>query len=259
MRAERRHLRRRAAVGAGLALALLIALAPPAEAQGIGLEELREMMRWERETFLLAEVLEVAADGDDRPLRYDMIGWWGGPYNRVWFKADGEQSTREGAGETELQLLYGRLISPFWDALVGVRVDAHYGDGGSDSRALLALGLHGLAPYWFELEPTFFVSEAGDLSADLTATYDLLLTNRVVLQPRFEMSAALQEVAEFGVGSGLNEVGLGLRARYEIRPELAPYAGVSWSRSVGETADMARAAGERVRDVSFVIGIRAWR
>ena len=217
-----------------------------------------EMMEWGWEGFLLSEVLDYAPADDNRPIRYDLLGWVGGPWNRLWAKAEGVQSTSSGEGDTELQLLYGRLISPFWDLQAGVRMDIGYGDTSSEARASAALGLQGLAPGWFEVEPTLFVSQAGDVAASFEASYDLLLTQRLVAQPRLETSVAIQSVPEFGVGSGINGVELGLRLRYEIWRELAPYVGVSWDRRLMETADLARAAGEPAGEVSFVLGLRLW-
>jgi copper resistance protein B len=220
--------------------------------------QLMEMMRWGRETFALAEVLEYAPDGIERPIQYDLLGWTGGASNRLWAKAEGAHGTRAGGGETELQLLYGRLITPWWDGQVGLKVDARYGEGDTRTRTSLAVGVQGLAPGWFEVEPTLFVSQAGDVSASLTTSYDVLVTQRLVLQPRLETSAALQAVPEFGVGSGVNDVDLALRLRYEFRRELAPYIGVSWTRRFGGTADLARTAGAPVRESAVVAGLRLW-
>lgn len=120
------------------------------------------------------------------------------------------------------------------------------------------VGFTGLAPYWFEVEPALFVSENGDVSARLSATYDALLTQRLVLQPRLDVNVALQDVPKFGVGSGFNNVELGLRLRYEIKREFAPYVGVTWSRQLGATADLARGTGAKVDEVRLVAGVRLW-
>ena len=257
MTSSRRCLHAR--VGGALLGVLLPWLARSADAQGIGFEELRNAADWGRETYLLSEVLEYAPDDAERPVQYDLVGWAGGAVHRVWLKADGEHGTRGGSrsGSAELQVLYGRLVTPFWDAQLGLRVDAYYREG--RARTFVALGVQGLAPGWFELEPTLFVSQGGDVSASLTASYDVLFTQRLVVQPRLETRAALQEVPEFGVGTGFNDLELGLRARYELRRELAPYVGVLWSRRFSETADLARASGAPVREVSWVAGLRVWR
>lgn len=256
MIADRRRLRGCVVLTAGV---LLLATATRADAQGIGLEQLRRVVDWGREVYVLSEVLELAPDLDARPARYDLLAWAGGAVNRGWFKADGEHATRGEGGEAELQLLYGRLVTPFWDAQIGLRFDVAYGSDDRRTRTHLALGLQGLAPGWFELEPTLLVSQHGDVSANLTASYDLLFTQRLVLQPRLEARAAIQDVPEFGVGPGFNDIELALRARYELRREFAPYVGVLWSRRFGEAADYARAGGEPARQLSWVAGLRLWR
>lgn len=253
----------RAAWRLGCCLIVAVAISQPADAAAeeatAGHDALE--MDWGWSSLVLSEVLELGAVGsDERPVRYDLVGWVGGAYNRVWAKADGDQSTTTRDGATELQLLYGRLISPFWDAQVGVRFDAIYGDGSRTLRPLLALGVQGLAPGWFELEPTLFVSFKGDVSANVTASYDLFMTQRLVLQPRIEAGAAVQSVPEFHVGYGLNHIESGLRLRYEFWREFAPYIGMSWDRQFGRTAELARArAGAPQSELLVVAGLRLWR
>jgi copper resistance protein B len=252
---------RRAVGGAALmlaGLALLARIAPAAAQSPAHVEGEHEMMRWEPTLFLLSEVLEYAPGSEERPVRYDLLGWFGGAVNRVWAKAEGDQSTRSDDGATELQLLYGRLISPYWDAQVGLRADLIYGGDDRTTRFSAALGVQGLAPGWFEVEPTLFVSRDGDISANLTASYDLFVTQRLVAQARGEIEGAVQDVPEFGVGSGLNALDLGLRVRFELWRELAPYLGLSWQRLFMDTADLARAADVPVQEFSAVAGLRLW-
>ena len=120
------------------------------------------------------------------------------------------------------------------------------------------VGVQGLTPYWFELDAAAFVSHTGDVTARLEAEYALLFSQRLVLQPRTEVNVAFQEIEALGIGSGLSSAEVGLRLRYEIRRELAPYVGVSWRQTVGGTADFARAAGDRSATTSFVAGLRLW-
>lgn len=209
-------------------------------------------------TYVAVNELEYAPGLDERPLALDGELWAGGDYNRLWIKAEGEHSTVRDAGEYEVQALYGRFVASFWDAQVGIRLDAARAGGATETRAHLALGLQGLAPYWFEVEPTLFVSQDGDVSARLEAGYDLLFTQRLILEPELETTVAIQDVPEWGMGSGINDVELSARLRYEIVRELAPYVGVSWHRRVGGTADMARARGEEASESALVLGVRAW-
>jgi copper resistance protein B len=207
--------------------------------------------------FALADQLEVAPNRDGTPITLDATGWYGGDVNRLWVRVEGDQETESDTGEVEVEAFYGRLVSPFWDALVGVRFDGRWGDEDA-TRAHLAIGVQGLAPYGLELEPTLYVSQDGDVSAQLEVEVELLVTQRLVLQPRLEAQVAVQDVPEFGVGSGLADLELGARLRYELRRELAPYVGVAWHRRLGDTADLARAAGEDVSNVSAVAGLRVW-
>jgi copper resistance protein B len=228
--------------------ALLAALARPATAQ---------VMDSEPHWFALLDQLEIVPDREDTLLTGDATGWYGGDVNRLWVRAEAEQETERRTGEMQAEAFYGRLVSSFWDAVAGVRLDHRWG-GGNATRAHLAIGLEGLAPYWFELEPTLYVSHEGDVSAQLEAEYELLLTQRLVLQPRLEVQVAVQDVPEWGIGSGLSDLELGARLRYEIRREIAPYVGVAWHRRFGDAASFARAAGDYVSNLSIVAGVRLW-
>ena len=209
--------------------------------------------------FVLAEQLEFRVNDEDDLARWEIESWLGGDYNKVWLKTEGEwQTSGSSDGDAEVQLLYGRTIAPFWDFQMGVRQDVLFGSGPDRERTFAVIGVEGLAPYWFELTPALFVSDDGDVSFRLEGTYDLLLTQRLVLQPRVEVNAAFQDARKFGVESGFNDLELGLRLRYEIRRELAPYIGVNWLKKLGDTADLARDEGGDTSAVGFVVGLRLW-
>lgn len=208
---------------------------------------------------LLVEKLEYQIAEHADTLNWDATGWYGGDYNRLWLKTEGEWRTSgEQGGEAEVQALYGRLIAPFWDFQVGLRYDELSGAGFDRSRGFAVIGLEGLARYRFQLEPTLFISQDGDVSARLKATYDVLLTQRLILQPRLDFDAAVQSAEKFGVGSGVNSLGLGLRLRYEITREFAPYIGVQWLKQFGETADISQRDGGRDESIAVVFGVRLW-
>ncbi len=213
-----------------------------------------DQIRW----FLFLEQVEFASTSDTNAAVWDVQAWIGGDYNRLWFKSEGDRTDRAGAGEFEVQALYSRLIASYWDFQVGVRYDRQLGSGPNFQRVHLVVGFEGLAPYWFEMEPVLFISEDGDVSARVEASYDLLLTQRLILQPEVEINLAASTVEEWGVGSGLNDLSLDLRLRYEIRRQFAPYLGVSWFQRFGETADLARSEGERVAGVTILGGVRVW-
>ena len=136
------------------------------------------------------------------------------------------------------------------------RIVRQLGSGPNLQRAHLVVGFEGLAPYWWEIEPVLFISENGDVSARLTASYDMLLTQRLILQPQVEINLAASTVEQWGVGSGLNDLSVDLRLRYEIRREFAPYLGVSWSQRFGETADLARSEGENIAELALLGGFQ---
>lgn len=207
---------------------------------------------------VISDQLEYRSiDGTDM-LRWDLQGWRGTDYKKLWVKFEGEDEVSANAGDLEVQALYSRSVAPFWDFQIGGRYDRAYNSGTTSDRFLAVIGYQGLAPYWFELEPALFLSEDGDLSARITGTYEMLISQRLILRPRFEVNLAASQVREFGVGSGLNDLQLGFRLRYEFRREVAPYIGVIWQRQFGNTANLTRAAGGDLGYVAFVAGLRVW-
>ncbi|SHK47439.1 copper resistance protein B [Rhodothermus profundi] len=207
--------------------------------------------------FILFDLLETQPRLEGRPVQWDLDAWVGKMYNRLWIRSEGEALTSQQGGEAEFQALYSRVIAPFWDLQIGVRMDVAYGEE-TRTRAHLVFGLEGLAPYWFEFEPLFYVSQDGDLAASLVASHDLFITQRLILQPRLEMLAAAQNVPEWGIGRGLNRIDFGLRLRFELVREFAPYIGFNWSRLYGSAASLARREGEAARTSGIVAGVRLW-
>lgn len=207
---------------------------------------------------LLLDSLEYRKD----EMRWELEGWRGGDRNRFWYKSEGVQNTTSassgGDSEGDVQALYGRLISPYFDFQAGVRYARRWGEGPSRSRVYAVVGLQGLAPYRFEIEPSLQVSQRGKVQFRLATTYDLLLTQRLVLQPRVETSLALQEDNEFGILSHINDSEVDLRLRYEVRREFAPYIGVSWRQGFGSRAGASVGRFEP-NSVSLVAGVRLWR
>lgn len=258
MRAERAHPLARATRRCLGVAGLLATIAGDARAQMPGMPEMKEMMRWESTLFVLFDQLEYSPAGEGRPANIEALAWYGGAYNRLWVRAQGEIATTERAGEAEAQVLFGRLVSPWWDAVAGVRVDKHWGDEDPE-RVQLAIGFIGLAPLRFELQPTLFVSHRGEISARLEAGYQFMLTQRLVAEPEVELNAALQASRRYDIARGLNDYEMGLRVRYEFRREIAPYVGVSRSRRIGGATNIAREHGEPIADNRFVLGVRLWR
>lgn len=189
-------------------------------------------------------------------LRFNSTGWIGGDYNRLWIYTEATKPRNGKWEDVDLQVLYGRLIAPFWDLQAGLRYAKPL--SGGPSRNYAVFGIQGLAPYRFEVQAAGFVSERGEVSGRAELEYELLLTQRWILQPRFSTNFAFKEVRELGIGRGVNDVELGLRLRYEIKREFAPYVGVAWQNRYGGSAQFARERGERVGGWNLVAGVRVW-
>ncbi|KQX24862.1 MULTISPECIES: copper resistance protein B [unclassified Sphingomonas] len=192
-------------------------------------------------------------DGRDG-YRWDGQAWFGGDIHRFALMSEGEATRGQGVEAGEVQALYSRAVDPYWNLQAGVRQDIQHGP----DRTYATVGVEGVAPYWFDLEARLFLSNRGDVLARLEGHYDQRLTQRLILQPRVEINLAAQDVAGSGIGSGLSTVEAGLRLRYEIVREFAPYVGFNWERRFGDTARFARLAGEDVTTKGLVAGIRFW-
>jgi copper resistance protein B len=184
---------------------------------------------------------------------WEAEGWYGGDYDKLWVRTEGERV----GGSTEdarVDVLWDRIVSRWWSLQGGLRQD--FGEG--PSRTWAALGVQGLAPYWFDVEATFYVGERGRTAVRLKSEYDLLLTQRLIVQPEVEANLYGKSDPARQVGSGLSDLDIGVRLRYEIRRTFAPYIGVAWTRRFGVSADLTRAVGGDASDVQFIAGMRVW-
>jgi copper resistance protein B len=199
--------------------------------------------------------LEGRSNGRDNEFRWDCEGWIGTDMNKLWVKSEGFlEHGKASDGDTEA--LYDRPIPHlrYFDAQAGVRYDLDSNPG----RTWGALGIQGLAPYFFEVAPTFYFSDHDRVAGKITGSYDLLLTNRLIAQPQIEMNFYSKRDPSRGIGSGMSEIDTGLRIRYEISRKFAPYIGVAYNGKFGETADFTRAKRDTVHEVRFIFGIRLW-
>lgn len=202
---------------------------------------------------VMIDKLELRDTDGPNPLVLDADAWIGYDLNKFWFKTELERVDGK-TEEAEVQFLYSRAITPFWDFQAGWRHDIKP----KPTRDYLALGFKGLSPYQFDLDAGLFIGESGQVNARLDAEYEYMLTQKLILSPELEVNLYSQDDAQTGIGSGLSDMELGLRLRYEIRREFAPYIGVNWTKKFGQTADFAKADGEDTSDVQFVAGIRIW-
>jgi len=216
------------------------------------------MMDNQTYVFFMADRLEYSSQPGLNPLVWDAQGYVGKDLRKFWYKTEGSVLTGEPEGDMEFQGLYGRAISAYFDLLAGLRYDVAYNRVDRQGRGFAVIGLQGLAPYFFEINGNLFISEAGDISANFEAEYDMPITQRLWGQPRIATSAAVQEVEKWGVGSGFNHIQLGFRLRYEIKREFAPYIGISWNRQLGQTADFVRLEGGETSSLGLVGGVRMW-
>lgn len=195
------------------------------------------------------------ADEDGTGVAWEAMGWVGSDLNRLWLRSEGERV----GGSTEsadVEVLYGRAIARWWDAVAGVRHD--FGFGGGPSRTYAALGVIGLAPYMFEVSATAYLGESGQVGIGAEAEYEMLFTNRLIGQWLVEGEAWSKDDPEVGIGSGLSTVEAGFRLRYEFHRQFAPYVGVVWERAYGGTADQRRAQSGDIDDTRIVAGVRIW-
>ena len=202
---------------------------------------------------LLVDRLERVDTREGNATAYEAQAWFGRNYDRVVIKAEGDYGQGK-LQEARTELLWGHAIATFWDTQLGVRYDSGVGP----DRGWLAFGVQGLAPYWFEVDAAAYVGDKGRTAFRLGAEYELLLTQKLVLQPRLEINAYGKGDAALGIGSGLSDGVAGLRLRYEFTRQFAPYVGVERAGKFGKTADLARAAGEKTDETRWVAGVRFW-
>jgi copper resistance protein B len=205
-------------------------------------------------TKVMISQLETRLTGGSKPAAVlDAQAWIGKDLHKLWLKTDVEQLGKN-IEEVEFQALYSRAVAPYWDFQLGWRTDIRP----QPNRNWAVIGFQGLAPYWFEIEATAFIGDDGRTAVRLEAEYEVLLTQRLILTPDFEVNAYGKNDAATGIGAGVSNLELGLRLRYEIRREFAPYIGVNWVKKFGQTAHFARDEGEGTDDVQFVAGVRVW-
>jgi copper resistance protein B len=203
--------------------------------------------------FVLFDQLEWQGTRTASGVNVESKGWIGRDRDRFWFRVEGEGEDRR-VDTAHAHVLYGRAIAPWWDVVAGIRQDVRPGS----PQTWAAVGIQGLAPYWFDIEATAYVGASGRTHFRFETEYELLFTNRLILQPLVEAEIYGRADPERGIGRGLSTAEWGGRLRYEWRREFAPYVGVVWHRKFFGTADQARAAGDSTGGARLALGLRFW-
>jgi len=206
-------------------------------------------------TKVMVNQLEIRNAEGSNPLAWDAEGWIGKDLNKLWLKTEGEYVSGK-VSDMESQALYSRAVAPFWDMQVGWRHDKL--ENPAPHRDWLTLGVRGLAPYSFDVDGAVFIGDNGRLAARLKVEYDILFTQRLILVPEIKINVYSRDDPATATGSGLANIETGLRLRYEIRREFAPYIGLNWNRLYGKSADYAREEGGDVDNVRLLVGLRTW-
>ena len=201
----------------------------------------------------MLDKLEIQDANGANPLVWEAEAWFGKDLNKLWIKSSGERVNGK-TEETETEFLYSKAIAPFWDMQLGIRHDTVE----SESRDYATVGIKGLAPYFFETDASLSFGNNGQTKLNASAEYEVMFSQKLILSPEIELNAYGKDDISMGVGSGLSDIEAGLRLRYEIKREFAPYIGVNWNKKFGTTADIAKSNGLDVSDTQLVAGIRAW-
>ena len=205
-------------------------------------------------THVLLEQAEDRWNGVDHQFRYDGQAWAGTDLNKLWLKSEGLLTSSGRFTDGQHEVLFDRAVSTYFDVQAGVRVDLDSGP----TRTWAALGIQGLSLYFFDVEATAYVSDRGRFATRLKASYDLLITNRLILQPEAELNLYSKADPARGTGSGFSDIDAGLRLRYEFSRKFAPYIGVSYTGRYFQSQRFAREEGESASDVRFTFGLRTW-
>jgi Uncharacterized protein involved in copper resistance len=227
----------------------------PDYSDGVGYGDMTGMERHDAKPLgmLLIDRLEAFHGRDANGQSWEAQCWYGSDSNKLWVRTEGERSGGR-LEDGDVEAFWSHAVATYWNSQLGVRQD--FGEG--PKRTWAAFGVQGLAPYWFELEATGYIGANGRTAARLRADYELLFTQRLILQPEAEVNLYGKDDPQRRIGSGVSDVQFGLRLRYEFHRQFAPYIGVNWIRRVGTTADYARQYRQPVLDRQIVAGVRIW-
>jgi copper resistance protein B len=237
-----------------LAPAAAAQISPIQEAPALGMEAVQPVMDRPILAHVIFNELEGRWNGSNTEFRWDGEGWVGTDYDKLWIKSEGTLQSNGTLDDGQQQFLYSRAVTTYFDLQGGLRSDID----SRPTRNWAALGIQGLAPYFFDLELTGYASGEGHLAAKLEASYDLLLTQRLILQPQIELNLYSKADPARLVGAGFSDIDTGLRLRYEISRNFAPYIGAIYEGKFGQTASYAKRERESTGDFRLAFGVRIW-
>ncbi|WP_310497707.1 copper resistance protein B [Sandarakinorhabdus sp.] len=225
--------------------------ASPAWSQTAAMPDMAKHHGGQTYSFATAEVDYTRFDGSG-VVNWDAEGWIGSDMNKFWWRTEGETDGPR-LEQVEFQALYSRNVATFFDLQGGLRYDIE-----PDRRGYAVIGIQGLAPYFFETQLHAFIGFKGDVLVRLRQSFDIRMTNRLVLEPMLETDLYLTDVPERRIASGFSIIEAGVMARYEVTRKVAPYVSVMFERRLGGSARLAAAAGENVGGWSLRGGVRFW-
>ena len=202
-------------------------------------------------TKVMFNEMEIRRTSGDSVLAWDVEAWLGRDIDKLWFKAEGERDDGEST-TNEYQLLYSRAVSDFWNLNVGWRGDT------IPDRDWFVVGMQGLAPYFVEVDANLFIGGSGNSGLRINIEREFLLTRRLMLAPELEVNAFVDDDEAAARGAGISALDASLRLYYRLRPNFAPYAGILWEQSIGETRGLRRSIGEDTSEFQLVIGLYGW-
>jgi copper resistance protein B len=198
-------------------------------------------------TMFLMDRFEVL-DNDENTRVWEGSFWIGYDINKLYIYSQGE-ATSDGLETSQNELVYSRAIAAFWDAQIGLAYDKN----ADASQTWGEIAISGLAPYYFETRAALLVNGDGNVGLRLDAEYEALLTQKLILTPSLEADFYTKDTPDMNLGSGLSSIEAGLRLRYEFIRELAPYIGVTWEKTFGNTRDY-----NPIDETSLMVGVRFW-
>ncbi len=207
-------------------------------------------------TYVNFSQLEGRFLGPQPTFRWDAEAWIGTDRNKLWLKSEGDVANGQ-MSDGDQEFLYDRPFPRmrYFDWQAGLRADLD----SDPKRAWAAIGIQGLAPYFFDFEPTFYIRNSGHVAGRIEGSYNLFITQRLIAQPQLEMNLYSKDDPARGIGSGLSDIDTGLRLGYQFSRKFAPYIGYVYSSSFNNTAIYAEQNGEPTHASTFAAGIWLWQ